>query len=497
MPVNVFSKSKGGNDFKRDPRKAQKFLEHAEAVADARNYDYAIECYVNGLKHDPENLAAHQALRDVALRRKVGGGKPAGMGEKLKSGGSSPIDKMLHAEMLWSKDPLNARQMRDVMKWAVESDQADETLNLGEVVYWVGTMVLEANAQSKKPDKSVYLQARDLFARIQAFDKAVEACKLALRMDPNSDTLRGELKNLEAERTMHEGGYSGGQKVESGGFRNFVRDADKQRALEQDDAIRKTASAADEMIVRRRAELEEDPQDLDRLQKLIDALLQKEEPATEAEAVQLLQQTWDQTGQYRYKLRIGDIRMKQINRKQRELKAQLQEIDDPDLRKKFEDLSRKRLAFELQEFAERAKHYPTDMGLKFELGKRMYQAKQFDDAIGAFQQAKADPKHRATSHEFLGSCYLQKGWFEEAIDTLRQGIEAHPATDDRLAMDLRYLLMEALDRSARKNSNVEQAKEAQKTASQILQTDINYRDIRERMDKLRELVDSMPAKAAG
>lgn len=499
--AGLFSKNRGGEGdsggFKRDPRKARRFFEHAQAVADTRNYDYAIECYINGLRHEPDNLDKHEALRDVALRRKVAGGKPAGLAEKFKSGGNTPVDKMLHAEMLWAKDPLNARLMRDVMKWAVEADQAEPELNLAEVAYWVGGLALEFNAQTPKPDKNLYIQLRDLFAQIQAFDKAVDACKMALRLDPNNEKLLGELKNLEAEKTMQEGGYSSGQKVEEGGFRRFVRDTQKQRELEQSDAIAKTASAVDEMIARRRAEFEEDPQDLDRLQKLVDALVAKEVDETENEAIKLLKQAWDQTGQYRYKVRIGDIQMKQLNRRIRQLKAQAdQNPDDAEARKRLEEAARKRLAFELQEYQERVKNYPTDMGLRFELGKRLYQARSYDEAIGAFQQAKADPKFRAMAHEFLGSCYLHKGWYDEAIDTLEQGIEAHPVPDDRLALELRYLLMDALERSARKGQNQEQARRAREVASQILQTDINFRDIRLRVDKLRELVDQLQDKPA-
>ncbi|MEX0654239.1 MAG: hypothetical protein WD534_13475 [Phycisphaeraceae bacterium] len=499
MALNIFNRGNASEDeggFKRDERKARRFFEHAQTVADARNYDYAIDCYINGLKHDPDNMTKHEALRDVSLRRKVSGGKPAGFTEKLKGGGATAVDKMLHAELLWAKDPLNVKLMRDVMKWAVEADEEEKDLHLAEVAYWVGGLAMDFNAQAKKPDKAMYIQLRDLFSQIHAFDKAVEACRQAVRLDHSNDKLLRELKELEAENTMQQGGYTTGEKVEEGGFRRFVRDANKQADLEAEDAGRPGA-ALDETIKRRKAELEEDPQDLDKLGKLVDLLLRKEEDAAENEAIQLLQQAWDQSGQGRYKTRIGDIRMKQFNRRQRALRQALEkDPDDPDLKQKYEELRRKRLVFELQEYQERVKQYPTDMALRFELGKRLYQAGEVDEAIGAFQQAKADPKHRAVAHEFLGSCYITKGWFEEAIDTLRQGVEAHKVSDDRLALDLRYLLMDAHEKVARKNSDPEHAREAQQIASQILQTDINFRDIRKRMEGLRALADELGAKTA-
>lgn len=474
----------------RDPRKARRFFEHAQTVSDAGNYDYAIECYVNGLKHEPDNINKHEALYDVAKRRKVKGGKPAGLGEKFKSGGSDPIDKMLHAEKLWAMDPTNPKLMRDVMKHAVDGDKANDDLNLAEIAYWIGSLALDTNRTGKN-DKGLNLELRDLFVEINAYDKAVEACRLALQADPQNSTLQQDLKNLEAENTMQKGGYSGA-KVQAGGFRNFVRDAEKQKALEQEDMISKTASAADQIIKRRRAEFDEDPQDLDRLSKLVDALVARESPESEKEAMDLLRQAWEESGQYRYKVRIGDIQMKQFNRQVRQLRGQLQATpDDAEIKDRLKETHRKQLEFELREYEDRVKNYPTDMGLRFELGKRLYAAQRVDDAIGAFQQAKADPKQRAASHMYLGSCYIHKGWLDEAIETLKEGLANYPTQEDRLGMDMQYLLMDAYEKSAEKHSNLEHAQEAQRVASKILQTNISFRDIRKRIDQIKALVDRL------
>ena len=482
---------------KRDARKAHRFFEHAEAIADARNYDYAIECYISGLKHDPDNVNQHEALRQVALRRKVAGGKPTPLTERFRLPGPTAIDRMLHVERLWSKDPLNVRLMRAFMQRTTEADEAEADLHLGEVAYWVGDLILEFASQSGKPDKRTLLATRDLFARVKAYDKAVQTCKMALRIDPDNDKLLKELKDLEAERTMQEGGYSDVQQVQEGGFRNFVRDSEKQEALDQEDRIVKRQSDVDQTIERRRAEYEEDPQDTDKLNKFVNALLQKEEDESEQEAIELLQHAWDQTGQYRWKMRIGDIHMKRYNRHLRKLRQQIDNAEDAtELKQQMQQLQQKKHAFELEEYQERVKNYPTDQGLRFELGKRLYQAGKVDEAIGAFQQAKADPKHRAAAHEHLGTCYIQKGWYEEAIDTLRTGVDMHPDESDRLGLELRYLLMDVLERNARQNSNAEQAREAQKVASQILQTKIDYRDIQQRIEKIRELVSELQAKAS-
>ena len=474
----------------RDLRKARRFFEHAQATADTGNFDYSIDCYINGLRHDPDNVGKHEALHEVAKRRKVNGGKPASFTDKLKSGGKSPLDKMLHAQMLAAKDPTNAALHLEVMKQAVAADAAEPELHMAEVANFVGNLALQWNTQSKKPDKKIYLEVCDLFAAIKLFDKATEACRRAVQMDPSNSALLQKLKDLEAERTMQEGKY--GQQ-----FRETIKDADKQSAMEQDRRTDKTESAIEAMVKRRRAEYDEDPQDVDRMIKLVDALVQMQTPDSENEAIKLLKDTWESTGQYRFRVRMGDIQMRQVARAIRTLRTKLEaNPGDADLKGRYVEAQRKAILFELSEYQDRVKNYPTDLSLKFELGRRLYLAGKIDEAISAFQQATGDPKHRAASYEYLGRCFLKREWYDEAVDTVRKGIEAHPLKDDRLALELRYLLIEGLEGAARRNRSLEQAREAQRVASQVLQTKIDFRDIRDRVEQLRKLVDELNAPAA-
>ncbi|QDU32406.1 hypothetical protein KS4_04380 [Poriferisphaera corsica] len=472
--------------FKRDLKKARRFFEHANTYADSRNYDGAIEMYISGLKHDPDNMQVHDALLDVAKRRKVGGGKPASFMEKMKGGGSTPIEKMLHAEKIWLKDMLNCDLMADFMKNAVDSVEEDnDDLMIEDVAYWIGSQLIDFNTQQKKSDK-LYKTALELFAEIGAYDKAVEASKWLVRNNSNNDKLRFQLKQLEAAE------YSMRRDSGSGSFRDNIRDEEGQAITEIENATTVTLSQLDQLIAAKRADVEEEPNDTDRKLKLADALLRKEEMDSENEAIDIYQSVFDETSQYRYKVKIGDILMKQTNRKIRALREQLQDdTSNEQLKKDYQEARKQQLVFDLKEYDERVKNYPTDLGLKFELGRRQHQAGMIDDAIGTFQIAKQDPKRRSIASYFLGDCYLKKGWADEAIDTLKEGIQNHKVPDDRIALDLNYLLMDALEKAATKKENVELAKEARDIGSNILQANINYRDIKDRMNKLRALVDKL------
>ena len=108
----------------RDPQKARKFFEFAmrlyEKAKDGhpRHYGIVIECYLNGLRHQPGNLKAHQELLEVGMRRKVSGCGPADYRDRLWwwQIPSDPIERMLYAQRLWIKDPLSLSLMTAFME---------------------------------------------------------------------------------------------------------------------------------------------------------------------------------------------------------------------------------------------------------------------------------------------------------------------------------------------------------------------------------------------
>jgi hypothetical protein len=470
--------------FEGDPRKARKFFDHAETVAEAKNFDYAIEMYINGLRQDPDNMARHEQLLEVAKRRKVAGGKKAGLKDKLTSSGSDPVSKMLDAEKIWAMDFGDPALMREFMKRAVEADEAYDNLNLGEVAFWIGSMALDI--PGLKPRVKDFVQLRDLFARIGRFDKAVEACKKALRLDMNNQTLLSELKNLEAEQ------YSAKnvENTQDDGFRGNIKD--EAFASESQQGNTRAVSAVDAAIAKRKGEYEEDPEDLDRLGKLVDALLKKEAYDEEEQAMKLLALAHEQSGQYRYKVRAGDIKMKQYNRELRDLKKNLEVApEDEYFQGRLKETIEEKQNFELGEYQERLKNYPTDLKLKYELGKRMYAADLVDEAIGLLQDAKREPKSKGQATLLLGRAFMDKGWTDEAIDTLAEGIQNHPLPDDALGKELRYEKLKALLASAEKTRKLDQAEEANGLASELLQMDINYKDIKQKKQAASKLLDGL------
>jgi triphosphoribosyl-dephospho-CoA synthetase len=82
---------------------------------------------------------------------------------------------------------------------------------------------------------------------------------------------------------------------------------------------------------------------------------------------------------------------------------------------------------------------------------------------------------------------LADGRPDDAIVTLREAIRIYPPHADPLAISLRYLLTGTLTDLARGRRSLELAREASRWASQVLQEDDGYRDVREQMKALSQL----------
>ena len=469
----------------RDPNKARRFFEHAEVVADARNYDYAIECYINGLRHDPDNMARHDALYEVAKRRKVAGGHPPGWRERFPATSRDPVERMLHAELLWAKDPLNIRRMINVMSRAVAADHGQDELNLAEVAFWVGNMLIEQGYTSRPPSRKDFLEVRDLFVRVSAYEQAVAACRMALELTPNDAHLQQQLRDLEAEQTMH-GGYE--QSVAQG---TSARQQSAPAQPKSQGAAESSPEAAGDGLEAKRAAYRESPEDADTIRTLVDALLEAGSEDAEVEALEVMDQAAERTGDYAWRMKAGDLRMR---RYARHLSQARQAVDaapnDEQAKQRWRDIAEEKLRFELEQYQDRVKQYPTDKGLKHELGKRLIAFRRYDEAIGMFQQAKTDPKYRAAAGEYLGRAYLAKEWHDEAAQTLEEAMTAQKSLgpSERRMKEIQYLLMDVHERIARRDTSLEAAEKAQKVGSELLQSDINYRDIQQRMERIRTLV---------
>lgn len=476
-----------------DPAKAAPFFDRAGTVHETSNYEYAVTLWLQGLARDPTSVPGLEGLADsaqalIATRNKFGPTKDQEKAARdIKA--PAPVRRLILALLNWSTRPLDVSAGLKALEAAGKIPGVDTA----KCAYWIGQRVLSAAARDPKIKKDALVRMMNVLKDAGAFDLAVRAGEAALGLDPSDRQLDAEVRNLSAQATMSTGGYE--HTGEEGGFRANIRDAEAQRALEEQDRIVKTEDVVERVVANAKADYESRPDDPAAIRKYARALLERGTPADEKTAHDLLIGAYERTKEYAFRQAAGDIKLRQARRKLALLRAAA-ESGDAQAKDQFAKAARAVLKMEAEEYADRVKNYPTDLALKFELGKRYFELGRLEDAIEMFQAARREPKRRAECLAYLGEAFLRLGWQTEAIDTLREALAAHPNEQDEIGRGLRYALMSALEGQARESRDLAAAEEAAKIASGIAVEQLSFRDIREKRTVLQGLVKELRAESA-
>jgi len=269
-----------------------------------------------------------------------------------------------------------------------------------------------------------------------------------------------------------------GKYDQSGDFRQSIKNKEEQEKLQAQEAVVKTD---DYKLIALKAARENAVQNpsTPNIIKLADALVDAGTPASFNEAFALLEKYYAQSGDFSLKRHAGELKIKNLQRLARSARAQLEaKPADTQLRGSFEKIASELVQTELEHFKTCVEQYPTDGRLKYEYGIRLMRARRFDEAIPMLQDAQKDPRHRFAAMDKIGLCFFMKGWFADAADIFTQAIDAYEIKDDATAKDLRYNLARSLEEQGK-------TQEALELFRKLAQLDFGYKDVRQRVDKLR------------
>ncbi len=450
--------------------KAKAFFEKARKVAETNNVDYAIDMYLQGLRYNPDALEdGHLPLCELALHRQGRGGKKPSMVEKMKHmRGKTPLEQMLNAEYLFAKDPEHQPYAEEMLKAAVAG-------GYNKTATWIANLIFQTNNATEKPSVKTYILLKDSYAALGQFDKAVVACQRAARLRPEDGDLADEFKNLSAELTMARGKYD-----QEGDFRKAIKDREGQEKLHAQASIVKTEDYRITAVEDARKKIAQNPNIAANIFNLADALSGLENDQAENDAISLLENTYQAKKDFSYKQRAGEIRIKQLKRKIREAKACLEtNPDDAQIKTALEQLSGQLHNAELEHYQLSVQNYPTNLAAKYEYAIRLVRNEKYNEAIPLFQESQKDPRRKIASMNQIGFCFFMKGWLADAIDVFTNAIESHELKDDAAGKELRYNLARAYEEQGDKEKALE-------IYRKIAQFDFGYKDVSQRVDKLRE-----------
>jgi tetratricopeptide (TPR) repeat protein len=449
--------------------KARSFFEGAGKSAEADNFDYAINMYLEGLHCAPDALqGGHIPLCELALRRQGKGGKKPSMLERAKRRrGKTAIEQMLNAEYLFAKAPDHLPYAEAMLKAAVAGGYK-------KTASWIANFVFQANNAAEKPSVQTYVLLKDSYEALGEFDKAVVACQRACKLKPEDAELADEYQRLSAELTVSRGKYD-----QEGDFRHSIKDRESQEKLQAQESVIKTEDYRRSAVEEARGAMAQDPNLPRNIFNLAEALSDLRNDKAENEAIKLLEDTYKTKRDFSFKQRAGELRIKQLKRKVKEAESALAaRREDAQAKSKAAELSAQLNDTELGHYCLCVENYPTDLRAKYEYGVRLVRNKKYDEAIPLFQEAQRDPRHKISAMDKIGFCFFMKGWFTDAIDVFTRAIEAYEIKDDAIAKELRYNLA----RAYQEQGETEKALEIYR---RIAQLDFAYKDIRQQIDKLR------------
>ena len=291
--------------------KARSFFERARQFAERKNLDYAIDMYLDGLKHAPDALEeGHLPLCELGLKRQGDGGKRPSMMDKMKRrGGKTPLERMLNAEYLFAKDPAHLPYAEEMLRAAVAG-------GYNKTAGWLANLIFQTNNAAAKPSALTYVLLKDVYRELGQFDKALVACQRASALRPDDSDLADEFKNLSAELTMARGQYDKG-----GDFRSSIKDREEQEKQQAQAGVVKTIDYRVKAIEDARRRLASNPEIPKNMFDLADALSDMETKDAENEAIELLEKAYKARDDFSFRRRAGQLRMKQIRRRIRQAKS--------------------------------------------------------------------------------------------------------------------------------------------------------------------------------
>jgi len=482
------SSEQGGEDVTVpsvfSPKKAAAFFDRADTVHDSGNYEFAMQMWLSGLRFDPTNIdAMKKFLRSSEVFAVENPKKGVSKETKNLIQTKGDVGKFISALLEFGLKPIDTSN-------AIRVTETAGKLGLKEQTQMLGDHALKLAQNDKKPKKDMFVKLLDAFEAVEAYKLAAVAGENAMQMDRGDAQLANRVRNMLARSTMSSGGYDND---EEGGFKKNIRDADKQMELSQSDSASKTESTKDQIVSRTAEEYKQRPEDIATLVKYAKALEERGKSSDELKAMMLYSKAFKATSQPRYRMLAGEIQLRKSRRQlEKYTEAAAGSPDDVAVAEKLDAARKSYKKLQLSELQFQVENYPTDLALKYKLGKIYYEDGLYKEAIEQFQIAQNDAKLKRNVLNLMAMSFVKLGgWEDAAIQTFEQAMGDRADDSSELGMELRYGLMDALQIKATKDRDMVSAERADKLAAGIAIQNFSYRDVSERREQIKQLITEL------
>lgn len=449
-------------------RRLQQCFEQGSKVSAKGDFDYATDMFMTCVLGDPGNLLYAQNFIGNLLK-KYNNNKKGSKFAGVKGAGQRGLLKKATMQKDWPAVLKTGLELLKLNPWdgtvLTAMAQAAEQLGHDDVELLFLRTALDANPR----DPEMNRLCGQTLARMERFDDALHCWHRVLQSLPDDEEAKKAIGDLTVQKTIHKGGY---EKAESS----------------TDVMVDKAAQAERQGVGPRRLTPEEalerqiakDPSDMTPYLELAELYGRKEEFDKAEDVLKRALAVSDDNIDIRE--RLEDAQLADIRRKLASLEKALK--TDPSEENKLRLAKGRALlnSKEMEVYAARSERYPTNLGLKYELGLRLVKAKQYNEAIKYLQEARQDPRRKGAVLLALGECFQQIKQYKLALSNYEAAVEETSDND----VEQKKL---ALYRAGKLALGLKSVDQAEKLLTDLAGYDFSYRDVPTLLDKIREIRD--------
>ena len=318
-----------------------------------------------------------------------------------------------HGESVLARNPWD----RDAILCMSEAANA---LHLTVVAAWL----LQEGREKNPNDVRINRTLAKLLEQEGRFTQAMQLWELVRKVLPTDREAGEKAKQLAVSDTIARGNYE--ESVAADANTPFASNGSRATPS---DTVRPSRVAQETEVLR--ARMAADPAIPDAYIQL--ATLEKRQ-GRYAEARTILEDGVRATGNAPpVAIALSDLEIEVVRRGISQTEKQLLESpQDEKLLKTLRKLHHKLETLELAAFRRKVEHDPADKTLRLELGKRLLDAGQVDEAIAELQIARTEQRLYGKAVLYLGHCFVKREkWplvqrnFEEALKNLPDGDQEH------------------------------------------------------------------------
>jgi tetratricopeptide (TPR) repeat protein len=430
-----------------------------------KNWDYAIELMLNVLAKEPMLQVGRQELRQFEAGKSEKLGFIAKLSAKMKASIKVPKIKVLA-----KKSPLKA--MHEYEKLLGKYLYNSSVLNaLADTAAAKGAFFISIEAleiiHDKQPNNEAnlrklagyYEEIKDGMAYLRIFQEIGNR-------HPNDLTIQGEVRSALAFSTMHKANWE-----KEGTTQEKAQDKEANTAEQLAEGSLHDEDQAEILVQKYTKELEEKESSEIR-RKLAEAYSMLKQYDQAIEQLTLIQKNLGSIDPAIDKL-IEAAYLANIDTNIKELSSNPDQYESPE--EQITDLQQHRVKYRLGRALERVKTYPNDTQLRYDLALMHFVTNNFDSALEEFQKARKNPQRKRSCTIYIGRCFENKNQFDMAIDQFTEALAEIPEMSSE-RMDALYYLGVA-------HEALEQNEKALECFKEIYQSNVNYKDVGERIQK--------------